>query len=205
MAGKKQSLSTDSQIFKSISNHKRGKIFFPNDFFRFGSSTAVRQALKRLEERDVLVRISHGIYLYPKRHKTFGVLQPTIEEIAIAIAKRDKARIIPTGIQAMNKLGLSSQVPLNAVYLTDGSLRKVQLGKRSIKFRKASPRVLSIKDDTNALIILALKEIGEESVTEEIKKKIQSMITKIDSNLVKHDMKLAPTWIAKIMNEALSK
>ncbi len=67
-------LSVEKQINKSISNHKRGKIFFPSHFSKFGSSTAVRQALKRLEEKNILIRLAKGIYLYPKIHKVFGVI-----------------------------------------------------------------------------------------------------------------------------------
>ena len=84
--------SVEKQIFKSISNHRRGKIFFPSNFDKLGSSTAVRQALNRLEGRGDLIRLAKGIYLYPKTHKLLGVLIPTIEEIAKAIAKRDKAK-----------------------------------------------------------------------------------------------------------------
>ena len=50
-----------------------------------------------------------------------GILYPTFEEIAAAIARRDKAKIVPTGIYALNQLGLSTQLPMNVVYLTEGS------------------------------------------------------------------------------------
>ena len=119
--------SVEKTVDKTISNHKRGKIFFPSNFSEFGSSSAVRQALNRLEDKGRLVRLAKGIYLYPKKHKILGVLQPSIEEIALAISKRDKARIIPTGINALNKLGLSTQVPMNMVYLTDGTPRTITL------------------------------------------------------------------------------
>ncbi len=53
---------------------------------------------------------------------------PSIEQIAETITRRDKARIVPTGIYALNRLGISTQVPMNIVYLTDGVTRKVSLG-----------------------------------------------------------------------------
>ena len=58
---------TEKIIKKAISNHKRGKIFFPNNFVKFGSSAAIRKALVRLEEKGLLVRLGQGIYLYPKK------------------------------------------------------------------------------------------------------------------------------------------
>ena len=194
-------VSIEKQIINKISNYKRGKIFFPTNFIKIGSSTAIRQSLKRLEEKGILIRISKGVYLYPKRHKSLGVLFPTIEEIAIAIAKRDKARIIPTGVQALNKLGLSTQVPMNVVYLTDGTPRVIKLKNGTIKFKKAPPKILTIKSETNLLIIQALKEIGKDNVDKDVIRKVKSIIKSVDKNLLNHDIKLAPSWIAEVIKE----
>ncbi len=196
--------SIENQIKKSILNYRHGKIFFPSDFIKFGSSTAVRQALNRLEDKGLLTRLAHGIYLYPKKHKTLGILYPSIEEIAIAISKRDKARIIPTGVYALNKLGLSTQVPLNIVYLTDGTSRSIKIKKRSIKFKKASPKLLSAKNDTNILVIQALKEIGKENIDAKTLKIIKKILSNVEKDLIKHDMKVAPSWIAEIMKTSLN-
>ena len=193
-------LSIEKQVKKTITNYKTGKIFFPSDFSRIGSSTAVRQALNRLEDDKFLLRLAHGIYL---KHPSFGVLYPTIEEVAIAIAKRDKARIIPTGIQALNKLGLSTQVPMNIVYLTDGSSRSIKINNGSIKFKKASPKLLSVKSDKIILIIQALKELGQENINSKIKEKIERLLFAVDKELLIHDVKLAPQWIAKIIKELI--
>ena len=166
--------SIEKQIKRAILNHKHGKIFFPSNFSKFGTSTAIRQALNRLEDKGLLLRLAHGIYLYPKKHKTLGILYPSTEDIAMAISKRDKARIIPTGVYALNRLGLSTQVPLNIVYLTDGTSRSIKVKKRSIKFKKASPKLLSAKNDTNILVIQALREIGKENVDSKTLKIIRS-------------------------------
>jgi hypothetical protein len=196
--------SIENQINKSILNYKHGKIFFPANFSKFGTSTAIRQALNRLEDKGLLVRLAHGIYLYPKKHKTLGILYPSIEEIALAISKRDKARIIPTGSHALNRLGLSTQVPLNIVYLTDGTSRSIKVKKRSIKFRKASPKLLAAKNDTNILVIQALREIGKENVDSKILKRIKEILSTVEKDLIKQDMKVAPSWIAEIMKTSLN-
>ncbi len=194
---------TEKLIKKSISNHKRGKIFFPNNFVKFGSSTAIRKALLRLEKKGLLVRLGQGIYLYPKKHKQLGILYPSLEEIAIAISKRDKARIIPTGIQALNKLGLSTQVPMNLIYLTDGTPRTVKIKNNTVKFKIASPKILAAKSETNVLVIQALREIGQKNVNEKELEKINTVLKTVDKDLIKHDMQLAPVWISKIMEEVL--
>ena len=195
--------SVEKQVDKAISNHKRGKIFFPSNFTKFGSSTAIRQALNRLEDKGVLIRLAKGIYLYPKKHELLGVIQPTIEEIAIAISKRDKARIIPTGNNALNKLGLSTQVPMNMVYLTDGTPRTIRVNNRTIKFKIASPKLLSTKNETNVLIIQALRELGKENVDSKVLDKIKKILNKVDINDVKYDIKLAPVWISEIIESLI--
>ena len=88
-----------------------------SDFAHLNNDGLVTRALSRLEKEGVLIRLSQGLYLYPLRNK-FGVLRPSIEDIAYAIAEKDKARIIPSGLTALNKLGLSTQVTMNAVYLS---------------------------------------------------------------------------------------
>ena len=198
--------STENQLKRIISNYKRGKIFFPTEFAKFGSSTAVRQALNRLEKKEFLIRLSHGIYLYPKSHKLFGILYPTMEEIAIAIAKRDKARIIPTASQALNKLGLSNQVPMNVVYLTDGAPRSIRVHENyNIKFKKASPKLLSAKNEMIILVIQALKELTIDKVDDAVLRRITEVVKNIDTNEIKHDVKLAPVWIAEIIKNVIKK
>ena len=195
--------STEEQILKKIRNYKRGKIFFPDHFRDLGSQDAIHQALSRLSDEEYLVRLGHGIYLYPKKDPQLGVLYPSIDEIAHAIARRDKAKIIPTGTLAMNKLGLSTQVPMNAVYLTDGSPRSIQVGNRKIKFKRTVPKNLVAKGEISGLVIQALREIGNGKATDRQLSKIKELLQKEKPENVRHDARLAPVWIRKIMEEAM--
>jgi hypothetical protein len=187
------------QIEQLVIRNGRGKLIFPADFQHIGTVENVKKVLLRLEQRNTLVRIAHGIYLYPKQDKELGILYPSVEEIAKAIAKRDKARIIPTGVQALNKLGLSTQVPLKVVFLTDGAPRTVQIGKRTIKFKKTTPKNLLVKGEITGLIIQALREIGKENVTNEQLDKLKNLLKKESKTILEHDARLAPSWIAKII------
>ncbi|NGP88982.1 DUF6088 family protein [Fodinibius halophilus] len=195
--------SVQNQILSKIKNYNRGKIFFPDHFIKIGSEDAIHKALSRLEDDGELIRLAQGIYLRPKKDPDLGVLYPSIDEIARAIAKRDKAEIIPTGTYALNKLGLTSQVPMNAVYLTDGSPRSIQVGKRKIKFKRTVPKNLAVKGEINGLVIQALKEIGNGNVSEEQHHKIAEILAEEDSTTVEHDAKLAPVWIREIMLNAI--
>ena len=160
------------------------------------------KALYRMEEKGLLIRLAHGIYLYPKTDKALGVLYPSTEEIAIAIAKRDRARIIPTGIQALNKLGLSTQISLKIVFLTDGAARSIKVGKRTITFKKTSPKNLLAKGEISGLAIQALKSIGQNKIEEEILTRLLNILKKEKKENIQHDAKLAPAWINKILMSA---
>ncbi len=92
---------------------------------------------------------------------------PSIEEIAVAIAKRDRAKIVPTGSYAMYKLGLTTQVPLNIVFYSDTSARKIKIGKQTITFKKASSKNLAFVGEISTLAIQALRTIGKDQVTDE--------------------------------------
>jgi len=195
--------STEKQIERSIKSKPMGTLVLPDDYFSFGSSDAIRKALVRLEYKKVIVRVAQGIYVRPKVSKLIGTLIPTAEEVAEAIAKRDRIRTLPTGSYALNALGLSTQVPMNIVLLTDGSPRVIKVGRRTIKFKKTTPKNLLAKGKISRLAIQALKEIGNGKVSEEEEKKIVGLLTKEDEKDLKHDIALAPVWIQKIMKKAL--
>lgn len=181
-------------------NINKGEIFFIKDFTEFGNYEAVRKSLQRLAKNNKIKRIAKGIYYLPKEHKLFGIIQPHAEQIAKAIAKRDQARIIATGSTALNLLGLSTQVPLKVVFLTDGSARKIIVGKQTIQFKKTNPKNLSIEHRLSNLVIQALKEIGEKNVTKEQIKKIQIIIEESqERDTIIENLKNAPIWIQKTL------
>jgi hypothetical protein len=196
--------SIEKQIEKSIKSKPRGTLVLPSDYLFYGTSKAIQKSLERLADKQVIVRVAQGIYVRPKISKLIGALVPTAEEVAEAIAKRDRIRTVPTGSYALNALGLSTQVPMNIVLLTDGSPREIRVGKRKIKFKKTTPKNLLAKGKISRLVIQALKEMGNGKVTTEEENKIIALLKKEDEKDLKHDIALAPVWIQKIMRKAVS-
>ena len=191
------------QITEALKLLPKGSILFVDDFLDIGNSESVKKALLRLKEKNVLFRLAHGIYLLPKIDNELGVIYPSTEEIAKAIARRDKTRIILTGVQALNKLGLSTQVPMKIVYLTDGAARTIKIGKRTITFKKTSPKNLLTQGEISSLVIQALKTIGQEKVDSEIVKKIQAILKDEKKENIINDARLAPAWINKILTQGI--
>lgn len=196
--------SIETKILEKVRSIPKGDLILPEDFHQLGSAEAIRVALHRLEKDKIIKRVAQGIYVRPKRSKLIGPLTPSAEEVAEAIAKRDRIRTVPTGSYALNALGLSTQVPMNIVLLTDGSPREIKVGKRTIKFKKTTPKNLLAKGKISRLVIQALKEIGNGKVPEDEEQKILALLEKENEKDLKHDIALAPVWIQKIMKRALS-
>jgi len=176
----------------------KGDIFFIADFTELGNYEAVRKSLQRLTKDDSIKRIAKGIYFLPKKHERLGIIYPHAEQIAKAIAKRDKARVIATGSTALNLLGLSTQIPLKVVFLTDGSARNIKVGNQTIQFKKTNPKNLSIEHRLTNLIIQALKAIGEKNVQQEQVDKIHTIIDESgEQELIYQNLTNAPIWIQK--------
>ena len=195
--------SIDDKIYNKVRKCGRGLIFSSNDFTNIGEPKSVLKALERMTDSGVIIRVTRGIYCYPKIDKVLGLgaIYPTFEEIALYIAKRDKARIVPTGSYALNVLGLSTQVPANIVYLTDGSPRKITLKSgRGIKFIKTAPKNLAFKNRLAMLLTFALKEIGEGNVTEEQKQHIANLLKNEDKSAIEKDYSLMPNWIQLLIS-----
>jgi hypothetical protein len=104
-------------------------------------------------------------------------------------------------VQAQNMLGLSTQVPMNVMYLTDGSPRRINIGTgKGILFKHTSPKNLAFKSDLIMLVVFALKDFGEGNVSSVEIEKIRAIVLKHETkDSVLKDIELAPAWIRKIL------
>ena len=185
------------EIRNTIERNGPGRLYMVQDFADLNNDGLVTRALSRLENEGMLIRLAQGLYLYPARNK-YGILFPTIEKIAYAIAEKDKARIIPSGLTALNRLGLSTQVATNAVYITDATARELAIGNRKIIFKRAAPRNFAYKSDLFPMVVAAMKELGKDGVTDEHLKIIKQVIGKYgDIDEIRYDYNIAPQWIKK--------
>jgi hypothetical protein len=197
--------STVNKIENEIKRRRRGKIYFADDFTSLGTSEAIKKTLLRFEKSGMLIRLAHGIYLYPSIDKRLGlgVLYPSVEDVAKEIARRDKARIVPTGLYALNVLGLSTQVPANIVYLTDGAPRKIKIYSQLLTFKHVVPKKLAYKSEIFMLTVSALTEIGELGVTDSDINIVKKALLHETKENIQEDLKLAPIWIRNIIQKII--
>lgn len=200
---KTQVESIASQIEKRIESKKQGVFIFSSDFVDIATPENVTKVLQRMMKAGKIIRVCQGVYYYPRIDTKYGlgVIKPTTTEIALAIAKRDGVDIFPTGSYALHALGLSPQVPANAVFITNGSPRKINIGrKKDILFKHSdNAHNFEYKSKEMQLVVAALKEIGKGLATEEELTIIKEIVDRVPENQFKHDLALAPNWIIKLI------
>ena len=191
-------------IANIINRSEEGSLFFNNSFPNY-NDVYVREILTGLCEQGLIVRISYGIYVKPIKSK-FGVVYPPISEIVSAIAKRDKAKILPTGNTAMNLLGLSTQVPMNSEYITSGSAREIKLGNHIIRLKRSVPKNFEYKGEMMPVLVQAMKAIGKDNLSDEHYGIIRKMLTEHpEEKTWQQDIQLAPAWIRVIITNLKKK
>lgn len=193
------------QIEQKIQALPKGTILFIDDFIEEYDYETARKVLQRLTNDGQLMRLNRGIYYIPKKDDLLGIIKPNAEKIAESIAKRDKARIIPTGSFALHKLGLTTQIPMNVVYLTDGSPRKIKVGNQKVSFKRTSPKNLAVNHYLSGLIIQGLKSIGEGKVDASHISQIKRIVVHSkEVSEIMMNLRYAPVWIQKIVRKILN-
>ena len=191
----------DSKVVSRIYGHGRGWVFTPNHFKDLGSRDAVASALKRHKQSGLIRQLARGVYDYPKIDPELGLLEPSTDDIAQALAGRDATRLQPSGAYAANLLGLSTQVPTKIVYLTDGRPRTVQIGKRQITLNQTTPRNMATAGKISGLVIQALRHLGSRHVDAAIIEAVKKRLSASDRKRLLADIRHAPAWIADIIRK----
>ena len=201
---KKKSYSTNKKVLAKIYGHRRGWVFTPEDFKGVGTRDAVASALKRHKQTGLIRQLARGVYDYPRVDSELGVLSASSDAIAKALAGRDALRLQPSGAYAANLLGLSTQVPMKIVYLTDGRSRTVQVGKRQIILKQTSPRNMATAGKISGLVIQALRYLGQPHATREVVAQLDRRLDDAARKQLMKDIRYAPGWMTEIFR-ALAK
>ena len=197
----KHTHSTDGKILKRIQSHGKGWVFTPAHFDDIAGSSTITTVLKRYTDNGTIRNLARGLYHYPKIDPQLGPLLPSTDEIAKALAGRDEIRLQPSGAFAANQLGLSTQVPMNVVYLTDGRSKTVQVGKRQIQLRQTTPKNMATAGKISGMVIQALKHIGKDQVDNDLIAKLKERLDDKARKQLLKDIRSAPAWIADIFRK----
>ncbi len=189
-------------ISHRIKNSEYGTIFFVADFAEDGNDKYISRLLSQdLVSKGLLMKLANGIYFNPETTR-FGVLQPSVDKVAHAIAKRDGAQILPTGDTALYQLGFSTQIPMRYVYLTSGSDRQISIGEHTLTLLHRTPKNFLYRNHVMAVLVQSLRSIGKDRITDADKMRAKELLkTIITEGGYEHDITLPPVWIKKLLVE----
>ena len=194
------------QIVARIERLGDGKAFSAKDFLDIGSRGTVDMALTSLARSGKIRRVRRGLYDVPKVNPALGgKLSPDIDEAARAIARRQKWKIVPDGAWAANLLGLSTQVPSKIIYLTDGPNKEVPIGRRSIHFKHARPKVMAGPEGKLALVLQALRYLGKDGVGFREIETLRTTLSTTEKRKLVKDMQFGVDWIHEVAKRIAEK
>ena len=179
---------------KRVRASGRGSVFTPSDFLIVATRSSVDQALSRLVKGGQLRRLARGLYDFPKLHPKLGPLSPAPDDVAHALARETGSQVQIAGARAANALGLSTQVPAQSTYLTDGPSRRVVLGKRIVDLRHASPKHLIAPGSPAGTVVQALRHLGAVRAADVAQVAARQLSAKDKKSLASTALQ-APAWM----------
>lgn len=192
--------SITNQI-ETIMSENQGKIFSINDFYDLGTKNTIKSILYRLNEENEIVRLLDGLYTKPKYSKILDEYSyPDASAVAEKIADKFSWTIAPTGDTALNYTGLSTQVPNEYVYISDGAYREYLYRDKKIIFKHTTNRNITSYSKELSILIQAIKALGKDNISEEDIKKLAVFAKEIQEDLIKDTLKL-PFWIQEVLNK----
>ncbi len=195
-----------AEIEKRIETSEPGTVFLTKDFTDLATNTTVRKCLGRQVEAGNLRRVMNGVYEKPAYSNLLKQYLPTDpDNVANAIAKTYRWTIAPCGDLALNKLGLSTQVPAKWSYISDGPYRDFTWDNITIEFKHRTNREISQISIFTIMLIEAVRTLGKERIDEHILKQIRDLIPESKKESVLEESKSSADWIYEIIRRACTK
>jgi hypothetical protein len=186
----------ENRVVSRIYGNGRGWAFSPKDFSDLGTRSSLDVALHRLLAKETIRRVIRGIYDYPQYSERLNrTLSPDMDQVARAIARKFGWKIQPTGMAALNALGLSTQIQGQYAYLSDGPIRTYTIGKQDLIFKHAQRKESGFRHNESALLVQGLKTLGPDRITADTTGKLREWLPKELRPKVIKDTALVTGWI----------
>jgi len=190
------------QIYNRIISEKPQKVFVISDFCDLMDYGTAKKSLSRLENNNKIQKIMRGVYYNPRYSQLIQEYEkPSVDEVAKAIARNFKWTIAPSGNTALNQLGLSTQVPAKWIYFSDGPYKTYKIGAQELEFKHRTNKEISGMSEKTILVIQALKELGEEKITESVIQKLKRQLTDEEKITLLNESKQTTVWIFNVIKK----
>lgn len=157
-------MTISGRIRQHLGRIAHGKPFIVEPLLRYGSAAAVYQTLSRLVKQGEIARVARGVYVRPKTNPYVGKVLPSLEAVLEVKAKGETLEV--QGAEAIQLLGLSTQVPMQAIYYTNGRSRLIHVGNLTVKLKHVCERKLALAGTKVGLVLQALWYLGAKQMND---------------------------------------
>ncbi len=188
-------MSTAKAVRVEIRKLPRGKVFTIARFLKHGGRGAVDHALSRMVASGEIMRVARGVFVRPEISPLFGPVPPRDRDVIKTIARRNGETLQVHGAEAVRMFRLSTQTPLEPIYHTSGTTRRLPIGEKyGVRFfHTSNRRLLQFAGEMAGAAISALWYLGKENLTPDAVARISETLRPEDfAKLRKADM---PTWM----------
>jgi hypothetical protein len=98
-------------------------------------------------------------------------------------------------------LGLSTQIPAQYSYLSDGPSKSYDVMGVTLNFQKSTLKDIGFKYPESSLVVQALKALGKEHVTTNVIEKISEQIDPINYSKILRDTQGSTGWVYDSIKE----
>jgi len=188
-------------IRKRLRTKGRGWVFTPKEFATIGPRTAVDQALCRLQKVGMIRRLTRGLYEYPRVHPRIGILSPSTEAVAKAVVAKTQSHLLFSPSRAANLLGLSTQVPAQNIFLTEGPRRTLKIGNQTIIFKHSAQSKMIGAGTGAGIVIQAVRAFGPNRVNELPVTTISQKLSPKVKAKIKQLLPATPVWAQPVLGQ----
>jgi hypothetical protein len=198
--------SLQQTIEDRISEYPDGHVFVPADFLDVTSMVNINNVLVRLLKRGTIKRPLRGVYSKPYFSKALDTeLMPEPESVATAIAKKNNWIIAPAGQTALNRLGLSTQIPATAEYVSSGPDKAYDYNGFQIRLRHRANRDMLKNSLITQTFIQALKALGKDGVDDTVIDGLSEKLTKEQADKIADETHNTTSWVFEAAQELKGK
>ncbi len=190
------------QVLKHAAGLPEGTPLVAKELLHLGSRAAVDQVLSRLVQRGTLLRAGRGIYVQPIESR-FGSRAPSTAKMVEGLASQRGETIVSHGAAAANALGITTQVPMRAVYLTSGPSRRLKLGAQTVELRHAPMWQLLFPGRAAGDLVRALAWLGPVRAGEALRA-LRTRLPQAEMKEVVSARARLPTWMAQEVSALVS-
>lgn len=199
-------IALPDQLLTRTKSASSQRVWTTADFLDLGSRAAVDQALSRLVRRGALTRPARGLYAVHRKSERLGIDLPAkLEEVVDALARRSGATVVPSGATFANQLGLSTQVPMRAIFQTTGRARRYQIGGTNVELRHVSPRRLKASSPRNLAVLSAIAHLGKANIDETTLARLRSVTERADDASLLDDARNQPAWVVAVVRQVMAR